>query len=296
MSGRPGPLREETIGILFVIGTGLLIGVMDTVVKLLSPGYTVAMIVWARYTFHLVVLLPVLARDGPRLLVATRRPWLQLLRSTLMFATTALFFAALRLMPLADATAIMFAAPLIATALSVPILAERVGLHRWTSVIFGFAGVLIIIRPGMGVTGWAALLPLSAAICYGLYQITTRIIRRTDGPLTTLFYTALTGTVAMNIAIPFFWQTPALGDWPLLVVVGLLGGSSQYLFIKAYGHATPSLLAPFTYVQLIWVTILGLLVFGEFPDHWTITGALIIAGSGLYILHRERRAGPEPMV
>lgn len=284
-----GAGQSVRTGILFLLVTVFVITTMDVFVKTLSTTNAVPMIVWARYTFHFVVLLPLIVRLGPRAIFATKRPVLQIVRSLILFVTTILFFAALSLLPLADATAIMFAGPLIATALSVPMLGEHVGPRRWASVVAGFIGVLIVIRPGMGAIGWTGLLPLAAATTYGLYQITTRIVSRTDGPLTTLAYTALTGTVAMNLAAPFFWQMPTTLDWGMLVIVGALGGLGQFLFIKAYSHATPSVLAPFIYTQLIWATLFGILVFGHFPDFWTIVGALVIAASGLYIWHREHR-------
>jgi len=293
MTTAPGAAARSTgAGILFLLATVFFIAVMDMFVKLLTQSYPMPVALWGRYTFHFALLLPLLVTVGPRRLLSTRRPVLQVMRSLALFVTTALLFLALHRLQLAEVTAIMFTSPLIATALSVPLLGERVGFRRWTGVLVGFAAVLIIVRPGTGVIGWAALLPLGAAACYALYQISTRILSRSDETLTTLFYTALIGTLATNLIVPFYWQTPAATDWGLLVLVGALGAVAHLLFIKAYSLAPPAVLGPFVYTQLIWATTLGLIVFSDFPDAWTIVGAVIITASGLYIWHREHRIRP----
>lgn len=279
-------------GILFILAAVLVIATMDMFAKFLVRDHSVPMIAWARYNFHIVLMLPLLARLGPKSVLQTRRLGLQIGRATLLLATTFLIFGSLKFIPLADMTAIVFAAPLIATGLSVPILGERVGPRRWLGVLIGFGGVLVVVRPGVDSLDWGAVLALAAAFTYGLYQIATRAISRTDGTLTTLFYTALVGAIVTNIIVPFFWQWPSPLEWAYLALTGGLGALGQFLFIKAYGHAPASTLAPYIYTQLIWSAGLGVLAFGDFPDIWTLAGAAIIAGSGIYIWHRERRRGP----
>lgn len=277
------------VGILYILAAVMVIATMDMLAKYLVRDYSVPLIAWARYNFHIILLLPLLARLGPRKILTTRRLGLQVGRASLLLATTFLIFGALSFIPLADMTTLSLAAPLIATGLSVPILRERVGRRRWIAVLIGFVGVLVVVRPGAGILDWGAVLALAAAVTFGLYQITTRAISRTDGPLTTLFYTALVGAIVTNIIVPFYWQWPSPAGWVYLALTGGLGALGQYLFIKAYGHAPASTLAPYIYTVLIWSAGLGVLAFGDFPDAWTLTGAAIIISSGIYVWHRERR-------
>ena len=278
-------------GIVYILAAVLVIAAMDMLAKFLVQSHSVPLVSWARYNFHLVLMLPLLARLGPKKILTTRRLGLQLGRAFLLLATTFLIFGALRYIPLADMTTITLAAPLIATGLSVPILHERVGARRWLAVLIGFGGVLVVVRPGAGVMDGGAVLALAAAVTFALYQVATRSISRTDGPLTTLFYTALVGAVVTSMIVPFFWQWPSPVGWAYLALTGGLGALGQFLFIKAYGHAPASTLAPYIYTILIWSAGLGVLAFGEFPDIWTLTGAAIIIGSGIYVWYRERRRG-----
>lgn len=260
---------------------------MDTIAKYLTQFYPVVQVAWGRFFFHGVWVMLYL---GPRLrqLAIANRPGLQVLRGGCLLATTVLFFAGLHLLPLANASALMLVGPLMVTALSVPLLGEFVGPRRWASVAVGFVGALIIIRPGSGVFQMAALLPLAAASFYALYQIATRKLSTLDQPLTTLLYTVSVGVPVTTLALPWFWVTPDLGGWLLMISVGLLGGLSHFTLIKAFGHAPAAVLTPFSYSNLVWATLLGFLVFSELPDYWTVLGAVIIVSSGLYIFHREQ--------
>jgi len=172
--------------------------------------------------------------------------------------------------------------------LSVPLLKERVGLRRWIAVFVGFVGMIVIIRPGGGLFQLAALLPILVTVFYALYQIITRLISHRTDPINSLFYTAIVGGVLMSLIVPFFWQMPTLEQWGLLIVAGFLGGLGHWAIIIAYQRAEAPLVAPFAYSELIWATLLGLSLFGDFPDLWTLVGAGIIAASGIYILQRER--------
>jgi drug/metabolite transporter (DMT)-like permease len=259
--------------------------VMDALGKYLSLRYPVIQVVWARYAFHLLAMAPILLH--PRVTVLTNRLGLQLLRSMCLLGTTFLFYSAVQHIPLATANAIAFVGPLLVTALSVPLLGERVGPRRWAAVFVGFIGVMVIIRPGAGMRDWAMLLPVGVAVCFAFYQITTRLLSRTDAALTTLFWTGAGGLLVSTAALPFNWTTPDLFSWVLLASIGVVGCVSHLLMIKAYQAAPAAVLAPFIYTQLVWAIPMGYVLFGDFPDSWTLVGAAIVVGSGLYVWYRE---------
>jgi len=273
---------------VLMLGATLLFVSLDALAKYLLQSYPVAQIVWARYAALAVLLAFYIGRRLPSVL-RTQRLGLQVWRSIALMATTGLFFSALSFVPLADATAIMFVAPILVTALSMPLLGERVGPRRWASIVVGFGGALIIIRPGTAAMDPAALLALAAAACYALYQIATRRLSRSDGPLTTLFYSALVGAGLASLIVPFDWVAPrSLSDGLALAALGVLGGLGHFLLIKAFNAAPAATVSGFGYFTLVWAALLGFAAFGDLPDLWTIVGAATIAGSGLYILHRER--------
>lgn len=280
-------------GLALMLGATLMFVSLDALAKHLSQSYPVLQIVWARYAALAVLLAFYIGRRLPGAL-RTRCLSLQIWRSLALIATTGLFFSALSFIPLADATAIMFVAPILVTALSMPLLGERVGPRRWASIVVGFGGALIIIRPGTAAMDPAAFLALAAATCYALYQIATRRLSRSDPPMTTLFYSALVGAGLTSLVVPFAWIAPrSLGDGLALAALGVIGGLGHYLLIKAFDAAPAATVSGFGYFTLVWATLLGFLAFGDLPDAWTVVGALVIAGSGLYILHRERvRKGP----
>lgn len=286
------PLR----GILLICFAVVCFISMNTLVRHLGrEGYPVPEIIWGRYFFHLVLIMLIFPRRIPTLLVSERKG-MQVLRSVLVLLATVCMFFAVKIMPLADAVSIGFTAPLVAVALSVPILKERVGPRRWFAVAVGFVGMLIIIRPGAGTLQWAALLPMGMATLYATYQVVTRMIRGAADPLNALFYTALVGAVATSLVVPFAWRTPTLVDGLMLVATGFLGGVGHYAVIKAYERAEVSLVAPFAYTELIWAVIFGYFAFGDFPDLWTFVGAGIIVAAGIYVLHRERAAARPPAI
>lgn len=285
----PSDAKASLRGILWML-LAVMLGIFtDTIVKHLSQSYPVMLIVWARYTFHLV---PVAAAFGKRLPRAlnSRRPALQAARSVIQLGAVVSFFAGLRLVPLADCVAIHFVAPILITALSAPLLGERVGMRRWLGVLAGFVGVLAIVRPGAGTASWAALLPLVSALCSALYQLLTRMVGRDDAALTSLAYTAVAGALVANGALPFVWVAPDAEGLALMVALGLVAAVVHYGQIKAYTYAPAAVVAPYNYTGLIWATAFGFAFFGEVPDAWTVTGAFVVAVSGLYIFHRERRA------
>lgn len=285
---RPGAASAGAArGILWMLLTTFCFICMDTLAKHLSQSYPVPQVVWARYVFQVLILALFLGPRLPRAL-RSRRLGMQLGRSLCLLGATVLFFTALSFIQLAEAGAIMFVAPLIVTALSVPLLGERVGPRRWASVLVGFLGALVIIRPGTGAMQATALFALGGASCYALYQITTRLLAGQDPPLTTLAYSAGAGAVATSLAVPFFWATPDAAGWLAMSAMGLAACIGHFALIKAFESAPAATVSPFGYSALLWATLFGFVVFGELPDLWTVVGALIIAASGLYIVHRER--------
>jgi drug/metabolite transporter (DMT)-like permease len=269
---------------------------LDTTGKYLNYHMDTLQVVWARYFFAFVLTLvfsnPVL-QPG---LTRTTRPFLQVGRSALLLFSTILNLFALRWLQLDEALSILFATPFMVAALCVPLLGETVGWRRWTAIIIGFLGVLVVARPGIGGLHPAALLTLGGAACYAFYVISTRLLSRSDSSDTTQFYTSLVGAVAMTAVVPFVWKMPE--SWfiaGLMVFVGALGGGGHYILIRAHRLAPASTLAPFIYTQMLWTTALGFLVFGDLPHRWTIVGGVIVISSGLYLLHRETvRGKPEP--
>jgi drug/metabolite transporter (DMT)-like permease len=263
---------------------------MNTAVKLLTAHYPVAQITWARFTGHLIVMLIVFLPRYRWTLLRTRRPAVQIGRSVLMLASNLLFVMAIGRVPLATASAIGFTAPLIVTALSVPLLRESVGWRRWSAVVVGFAGALAVIRPGSGFTDPSVLLLLLSSLAYALYQIATRWVGRYDNAATGIIFAALFGSLAMSLAMPFVFVMPrTVWDALLFCSLGLLGGFGHYLVIRAFQLGAAAVIAPLGYVELIGTTILGFLVFDNFPDLWTWIGAGLIIASGLYIALREQR-------
>ncbi len=283
---QPAVAAPSYYGILWMVFAVILFASIDATAKSLVQTYPVPQVVWARYSFHMLFLLLLLRGRLPKVMV-TRRLRVQLVRSLLLLATTVLFFSGLRFVPLAEASSIMFAVPIIVTVLSVPLLREHVGIHRWAGVLVGFAGVLVILRPGSDMMAIALLLPLSAAGVYAFYQITTRMLSQTDGPMTTLTYTAVVGTLAASSVAPFFWVAPDLLGWSLMALIGFFGGLGHFALIKAFQFSEAATITPFGYTQLIWATLYGITLFDEYPDNRTFIGAAIIVCSGLYIFRRE---------
>lgn len=265
----------------------------STLAKYLTDGYDVPQILWARYIFFLLPLLILVSPTKWSTMARTNRPLLQIGRALLVLLSGGLFVVALRTLPLANATLIMFVMPLFLTILSIPLLGERVRLPQWIAVSCGFLGVTIAIGSNESAFQWSSLLVLSAAFLIALYQISTRFLGRDATPRCTLFYTGAVGTVLMTLTLPFFWQTPTLEGWLLMVALGLTYGAGQYLWILALTQAKASILAPFVYTKIIVAALLGLLVFGEVPSLRTWIGGVIIIGAGLFVVRRT--APPQPV-
>jgi drug/metabolite transporter (DMT)-like permease len=274
--------------ILLVIAAVTLYAVIDALAKVMVQDMDVLQIIWSRFAFALP-LLPLFVGSRWTELWRTDRPGLQVARGLVPVIAGIAIVLALKVMPLADATALMFVSPLMLTALAVPLLKERVGLHRWTAVVVGFLGVLVIVRPGGETMQWAALLPLVTAFLYALYQIATRVLSRSTPAPTTFAYMVAVGMVASSLALPFVWRTPDAMGWAMMAASGLLHGLAHYLVTRAFALAPAAVLAPYNYAQLVGASLIGYAAFGHLPDGWTIGGAVIIVAAGLYVAYRERR-------
>jgi drug/metabolite transporter (DMT)-like permease len=274
--------------LLMCLGT-MFFPFMNAAVKLLALNYPIAEIVWARFTGHVVIMLIVFLPRYRWSLVLPKRPVVQIGRSLLMLVSNMVFVMAISSVPLATASAIGFTSPLIVTALSVPLLHESVGWRRWSAVLIGFIGALIVIRPSTGLHDPAVLLLLFSATAYALYQIATRWVGRYDNAATGIVFAALIGSLAMSFVLPFVFVMPrTLFDAGLFLCLGLFGGAGHYLIIRAFQLGPAAVMAPLGYVELIGTATLGYLIFDNFPDAWTWVGALVIIASGIYIAFRER--------
>jgi drug/metabolite transporter (DMT)-like permease len=281
-------------GILLMLLSMIIIPIMDGLAKVLSDDYPIAEIVWARYFFHLMYLLPVVFfKYGPSALLP-RHMGLQIIRGGLLLSSTIFFFAAIAEMPLADCLALVFVYPVIVTALSSVLLGETVGIRRWVAVSVGFFGALVIIQPGFNDIDPGTIYAISAGIIYALYVIATRKLSGSTKPLVTLTFTALLGAVIMSAWVPFDWVTPNKMGWFLMAAMGACAALGHFLLIKAIDYAPASILAPFGYSEIIMATIIGFIVFGDFPDIIIWLGVGVIILSGVYISIRERKAGVVP--
>ena len=282
--------RQRLLGIALMCGAVATFACLDATAKYLNGHMDTLQVVWARYTgaFLWAFLLsnPV-TRPG---VLRTRRPILQMVRSALLLGSTIFNFLAFRYLQLDEALSILFSTPFMVAALAGPMLGEWIGWRRWTAISVGFAGVLLVMRPGPQGFDPAALLSVGSAICYALYGITTRLLAPSDSSETTLFYTNLVGVVVMLPVVLFVWTPPANTlIIVLMIMIGALGSFGHFLLIAGHRLAPASILSPFIYTQLIWAVTLGYLVFGQLPDGWTLAGAAVVIASGLYVLSRERK-------
>ena len=282
--------NSPTLAIILILVTGLVLSGMDATAKYLSLDVSIVMILWGRYFFHTVLTFSIYAGKTRSLdFLRARSPGLQLIRAGALFSATCTMYVAITKMQLADASAIQFLAPVLVTALSGLILGEHVGPRRWAAVVCGFAGVLLVARPGSGVLGWAALLPLATACLLAVYMMMTRIIRTKDSAAATTFYSTALGALVLTLIIPFHWQSLTPLNWGLMITMGTAGAVGHFMLVKAFHSAEASMLAPFTYSQVVGAILWGLLIFSDVPSPWTLTGAGVVIASGIYVWYRETR-------
>ena len=289
-----GRSRLEAIG--FMIAAVILFSALDATAKYLvtREGLPVVQVVWARFVVQfsaLLFLIPAFGVMSARALFTTSKLGLQLTRSCLMVATTAFNFMAVEHLRLDQTTTVVFLAPLVVALLAGPLLGEWVGRRRFMAILVGFTGVLVAVRPGFGAVHPAVVYAFAAMLAYALFMLLTRYMSRYDRPLVTLFYSMFVGTFA---GAPFAfasWHAPESAlTWILLLMLGIFGGLGHWLFLHAYQRAPASAIAPFLYMQLLFMVAFGFAIFGDLPDSWTLAGAGIIVASGVYLIHREREA------
>jgi drug/metabolite transporter (DMT)-like permease len=262
---------------------------MDAGVKALAPRVGVLPSLWARYAGQmLLVFLLVLPRL--RQVAQTNMPGLQILRSLMLMGATAFYFLGLSLIPITEAAALMSVNPVLITLGAGLFLGERLGPRRLFGIAVALCGAVLVIRPGSDVFSTAALAPLAAAVCYSGYALLTRRVGSGEDVWTSLFYTGLVGTLVLSCVVPFAWVTPDGPALLLMMVVIGFGTVGQLCLIRAFSQGEAAMLAPYSYTGLIFAALWGILFFAELPDGWTISGALVIAGSGLYVWHRETRS------
>ena len=276
-------------GIGFMVASGLVLTVSDAVTKWLTDGYPVGQIMAIRAVFTLIPILVFAWQAGGLSSLRIGNLRLQCLRAACAVSSGFFFVSGLNYLPLADSIALAFSGPLFVTAMAAPMLGERVGWRRWGAVIVGFVGILVILRPTSDAVRWFAFLPVAAAACGSLRDIITRKIRTSDSPVAILAVTNAAVALAGLSTLPFGWQPVATEDLALMATAGVLIGIAQYLMIQAFHLAEASLVIPFKYVSLIWGTLFGFLVWGDVPDVWVISGALLVVASGLFIMYRETR-------
>lgn len=278
---------KSLIGIAWFQVAILCFAVMDAAIKYLTADFGTWQIMFFRGFFSLIPIAMLTARSGGLGTLRTSHLLSHVGRALIGIAAAFCFFYAYSIMPLADAYAIAFAGPLFMTALSVPVLKEKVGWRRWLAVLVGFAGVIVMLRPGQGMLTLTALVPLAAAAFYALTMLYVRVLARTESNAAITFYFVTTMSIMAAIAMIPEWRTPQGWQWLLLIMVGVIGGVAQIAFTQAFRLTSPSLLAPFEYTAMIWAVLFGYLLFGDIPDKAIWIGGAIVVAAGLYIIHRE---------
>ncbi len=287
---RKAPARADRPfkGIALILASTVFLGVSDVTAKYLSATLPSIEIAWIRFMVFAIIMTPAMMPGSPLFALPTDRLGLQLLRGLTVLSSSLFFISGLRFLPIAEASATGFVAPLFVTALSIVFLGEKVGLRRWIATAVGLVGVIIILRPGFGAFHPAALFPIVSALAWACTLIMTRMMSGTERAITVMAYSSIVGVCILTALVPFVWVAPSWHDILFGIFIGVASTAGQWIVVLAFRYADASVLAPFSYTQLLWVSILGFLVFGELPDVWTVTGAAFIVASGLYTAHRER--------
>lgn len=282
--------QAHALGIGLMCAGMLSVTTQDTIGKYLGTlDLPVLSIVWGRYMFATLAMVVLLPFVNWRRMVVSKFPLIELLRGLFTTGATLMLITAVQFIGLAEAVGIALIAPLLITALAVPILGERVGWRRWAAVIIGSSGALLIARPGLGVMHPASLLVVGTAFCFAMYQCLTRKIAHREDPYAQLFYVNAIGALIMSVVVLFDWQTPSTEQLGWMVGMGSVALFSHFMIIYALTFAPSSVLAPFHYTQMLFATAIGFLVFGDLPDIWTFIGAGIVIGAGLFTVYRETR-------
>ena len=285
---RLGPTAQ---GILLLLVAVMILSSMDVMAKEVGQRTNPIMATWARYVGQMAVVFVVVIPRMPQVF-RTRYPGLQFLRSLFLLAATLCFFFSITLIGLAGSTAVMNTSPVLIALGAALFLKERFGPRRVFGVVAALAGALIVIRPGSAVFSVYSLLPLVSAVSVAGYSLATRFVGRGEDVWTSLFYAATFGSAILCAVVPFYWITPSPGTVGLMVAMGLAAALGHLCLIRAYMVAEAAAIAPFTYAQLLFATLWGMVFFAEVPDRWTVLGSLVIVGAGVYVWHRETRTVP----
>ena len=283
--------QNERLGILLMVTTTIVFASQDGLSKYLATEYNVYMVVMIRYWFFAAFIMTISSRKpgGVKQVAKTKTPLLQIFRSLILVAEMCVTILAFTLLGLAETHAIFASYPLIIAMLSGPILGEHVGWRRWLAICVGFFGILIILNPGNGIFSPYALVPLAGAILFALYGLLTRYAGQYDNSSTSFFWTGIVGCIAMTAIGLNFWDPVSQGDWSIMLILSASGMLGHFLLIKCYEVAEASAVQPFAYLQLIWASIIGIIIFGEQITTNVLIGACIIVGAGLFTLWRERK-------
>ena len=283
--------QNERLGILLMIITTIVFASQDGLSKYLATEYNVYMVVMIRYWFFAAFVISMSSRrtGGIKLVVKTKSPILQIFRSLILVAEMCITILAFTLLGLAETHAIFASYPLIIAMLSGPILGEYVGWRRWLAICVGFIGILIILNPGNGIFSPYALVPLAGAILFAIYGLLTRYVGQYDDSSTSFCWTGVVGSIAMTVFGLNFWDPVSRSDWSVMLLLSASGVVGHYLLIKCYEVAEASAIQPFAYLQLIWASMIGIIIFGEQITTNVLIGACIIVGAGLFTLWRERK-------
>jgi drug/metabolite transporter (DMT)-like permease len=286
--------RAAQRGILFVVAATACFGALDTSVKWIGAAVPLVMAMWARYLFQALLMAAVLLPRRGKALLRTRHPWLQVLRGLLLAASSSIAFVSLQSMPVGEFTAIVMLTPLVITMIAATSFGEKVSTLRWLLVAGGFIGAIVVIRPGADDFNLAMLLPLALVGLNAAFQLLTSKLARDEDPATIHFYTGVVATLAASAALPFAWQPPqAAWIWGVLALLGVFSTLGHYFLIVGYGHAPASTLTPFLYMQIVFATLGGWLVFRHWPDRWAVLGIVVIMACGAlgtWLTQREQRA------
>ena len=273
--------------IIFNLLAWVMLPIMDGFAKYLSSDLPVLQITWARYFFTVAFTLPIMFFFFRKNLVWTNKPKLQLIRGLILLTANVCFFYSISIISLAKALTLAFIAPLIVTAFSPIFLGEKVGFRRWSAVIIGFIGSMVVIRPGFVEINLASLAALGTGVMYGFYLIITRKLSSSDNPLLTLLLTGVVGAIIISFVMPFVWIKPTLNQWSMMAAIGIFACVGHLFIILSLKYADASKLAPFSYFEIVTNIIIGYYFFSDFPDKWTFLGLFIIILSGIYISRRE---------
>jgi drug/metabolite transporter (DMT)-like permease len=275
-------------GIALVLLSTVFLGSSDVTAKYLSTSLPSIEIAWLRFLVFGLIMVPAMVPGSPLYAMRTERLGLQLMRGAALLGSSLFFISGLRYLPIAEASATGFVSPLFVTALSIIFLGEIVGLRRWLATAVGLVGVLIILRPGTSAFHPAAFFPIVSALAWAATLIMTRMMSGREHAITIMTYSAIAGIAILTALVPFVWVAPGWHGILFGVLIGIASTAGQWIVVLAFRYADASVLAPFSYTQLVWVSVLGFFLFGEVPDAFTVTGAAFIVASGLYIAHRER--------